>query len=66
MTTCDVRMPKWKARDCPGEYNGSHVCRACQLQITSEKHIKASNRCEVMPNLFCQEQHCQTCNLKGE
>lgn len=40
MEDCDIRSPYWNIKDCPGRYDASHICRACQLQKVSESRIE--------------------------
>ena len=36
MKNCDIGSPLWKHKGCPGQYDGSHICRACQVQKLSK------------------------------
>jgi len=39
MDDCDIRSPYWNSKNCPRQYDASHVCRACQLQKVSEERV---------------------------
>jgi len=40
MNNCSIGGPYWKRKNCPGEYDASHTCRACQLQKLSVKRVE--------------------------
>jgi hypothetical protein len=44
MDDCDIRSPYWSCKGCPGKYDASHICRACQLQKVSEHRIEYPSR----------------------
>jgi len=37
---CDIKSPYRYRKDCPGVYDASHTCRACQLQKVSDERIE--------------------------